>query len=103
MQRWYVNGNVRCFNGGHIPLGLLAIVALGFCLSIIPITLIYSAGWLQVCSLNVIGNIRETFIFSNEILYSSVMAGGNYGLNMQITDDLVKLWLFYMQLVSNAT
>ena len=51
VQRWYINGNVKCFSGGHIPLGLLAIVVLGFCLSIIPITLIYSVGWLQVGSL----------------------------------------------------
>ena len=28
--RWFVNGNIQCFTGAHIPLGLLAIVILVF-------------------------------------------------------------------------
>ena len=51
VQHWYINGNIKCFTGGHAPLGLLAIVLLALCLSIIPLPLMYSLGWLQVSSL----------------------------------------------------
>ena len=36
--RWYVNGNIRCFQDGrHAPLGLFAIFMLLCCLSLIPL------------------------------------------------------------------
>lgn len=39
-QRWYVDGSVQCFRGGHAPLGLLAILVLFLSLAIIPITVL---------------------------------------------------------------
>ena len=38
MQRWYVCGDVECFKGYHLPLALLAIITLAFCVLIIPVT-----------------------------------------------------------------
>ena len=35
--RWFVNGNIPCFTGAHIALGLLAIVVLLFSFSLIPL------------------------------------------------------------------
>lgn len=35
-QRWYVNGDIRCFTGGHVPLAMFAILILALCLLIIP-------------------------------------------------------------------
>ena len=43
-----MNGNIKCFNGGHIALGLLAILALGLCVAIIPLSFTYIMGWLRV-------------------------------------------------------
>lgn len=47
-QRWYVNGNIKCFSGGHIALGLLAILVLGLCVTLIPLSFTYIMGWLRV-------------------------------------------------------
>jgi hypothetical protein len=41
VPRWYIDGTVKCFNGGHAPLGLLAIFTLAVCLAIIPLSLAY--------------------------------------------------------------
>ena len=30
LQRWFVDGTVNCFEGGHLPLAILAIVILTF-------------------------------------------------------------------------
>lgn len=38
LQRWFVNGNITCFTGGHLPLALLAIILLILSISIIPIS-----------------------------------------------------------------
>ena len=43
-----MNGNIQCFSGDHTYLGLLAIVILGLCVSVIPLSLVYIMGWLQV-------------------------------------------------------
>ena len=43
-----MNGNIKCFNSGHIALGLLAILALGLCVAIIPLSFTYIMGWLRV-------------------------------------------------------
>ena len=37
LQRWFVDGSVQCFAGGHVPLGLLAILVLLVCLTLIPV------------------------------------------------------------------
>ena len=47
-QRWYIDGNVKCFNGGHAPLGLLAIFTLAICVAIIPLSLAYITAKLHV-------------------------------------------------------
>jgi hypothetical protein len=36
-SRWYVNGEVQCFSGGHVALGLLAILLLLTALLLIPL------------------------------------------------------------------
>ena len=48
IQRWYVNGNVECFSGGHIILGVLAIVVLIFCILLIPLVFVYAKGYVEV-------------------------------------------------------
>ena len=30
MQRWFVDGSVKCFTGGHLPLAIMAILILMF-------------------------------------------------------------------------
>ena len=40
LQRWYVNGDVECFKGLHLPLALLAIIILLACILAIPFTAI---------------------------------------------------------------
>lgn len=53
VPRWYVNGNIECFSGTHIPLGLFAILVLASCVALIPIVILISLGkvsvprWLQ--------------------------------------------------------
>ena len=48
LQHWYISGSVKCFQGGHAPLGILAILILAFCVTLIPLVLVYSVGWAQV-------------------------------------------------------
>ena len=36
-QRWFVNGNIGCFTGWHIPLALLAIAVLAITVLLIPV------------------------------------------------------------------
>lgn len=43
-----MNGNIKCFSGGHIALGLLAILVLGLCVTLIPLSFTYIMGWLRV-------------------------------------------------------
>ena len=42
LQVWFVDGTVKCFSGGHIPLALLAIFCLALCVAAIlaPIMLL---------------------------------------------------------------
>ena len=47
-QRWYIDGSVKCFNGGHAPLALLAIFVLAVCVAIIPLSLGYITAKLHV-------------------------------------------------------
>ncbi len=48
MQQWFVSGNIKCFHGWHAPLGILAILSLAFCVSIVGIIVVYSFKWLEV-------------------------------------------------------
>lgn len=43
-SRWYINGNINCFNGTHVPLGLFAIFVLACCIALIPIVILVSLG-----------------------------------------------------------
>ena len=35
MQRWYIDGTVKCFTGGHAALAVFAILVLGLCAALI--------------------------------------------------------------------
>ena len=37
MQRWYIDGTVKCFTGGHAALAVLAIIILGLCAALIVV------------------------------------------------------------------
>ena len=41
-SRWYINGNVECFKGGHAALAILAIIVLLFAVLLIPVIAIVS-------------------------------------------------------------
>lgn len=41
-QRWFIDGEVHCFTGGHLPLALLAMAVLLLCFLLIPLTIIVS-------------------------------------------------------------
>ena len=43
-SRWYINGNINCFSGTHIPLGLFSISVLACCIALIPIVILVSLG-----------------------------------------------------------
>ena len=42
LQRWYVDGDIQCFTGGHIPLALFAMLTLALCVAIVPTLVIVS-------------------------------------------------------------
>ena len=46
-QRWYVNGEIECFSGGHITLALLAIIVLLGTLFILPFIVLVGTGKLN--------------------------------------------------------
>ncbi len=48
LQQWFVSGNINCFDGWHVPLGILAILSLAFCVSIVVIFVLYAFKWLEV-------------------------------------------------------
>ena len=37
MQRWYIDGTVECFTGGHAALAVFAILVLGLCVALIVV------------------------------------------------------------------
>ena len=39
-RRWFINGDIECFKGGHLPLALLAITLLLIALLLIPLTVL---------------------------------------------------------------
>ena len=47
-QRWFINGEVSCFTGPHLPLALLAMAVLLLCFLLIPLTTITSLDILKV-------------------------------------------------------
>ena len=48
VQRWYINGEVKCFQGSHAPLALLAIIVLALCVTVIPLLSIIAVDRIQV-------------------------------------------------------
>ena len=43
--RWYVNGNIKCFqDGAHIPVALFAIAVLACCVAMIPLSVLITLG-----------------------------------------------------------
>ncbi len=42
LPRWQVNGNMKCFNGTHIPIAILAILVLICCVALVPICILVS-------------------------------------------------------------
>ena len=41
-QRWYIDGSIQCFSGGHIPLSMVAILMISALVAFIPMTLVFS-------------------------------------------------------------
>ena len=52
MQRWFVDGEVQCFTGGHLPLALVAIVILLICALAIIFVFVAAVKEFQVYYLN---------------------------------------------------
>jgi hypothetical protein len=48
MQRWYINGEVKCFQGSHAPLAFLAIIVLVLCVTLIPLLAVIAYDRIQV-------------------------------------------------------
>ncbi len=48
LQQWFVSGNIKCFHGWHVLLGILAILSLAFSVSIVVIIVLYIFKWLEV-------------------------------------------------------
>lgn len=40
--RWYIDGSIQCFSGGHIPLSMVAILMISALVAFIPMTLVFS-------------------------------------------------------------
>ena len=51
MQRWYIDGTVECFTGGHAALAVFAILVLGLCAVIIVATALLAMEKVKVCNL----------------------------------------------------
>ena len=47
-QRWFINGEISCFSGSHLPLALLAMTVLLLCFLLIPLTIAISVNTLKV-------------------------------------------------------
>ena len=47
-QRWYVDGTVECFTGGHAALAVFAITILGLCAALIVIMVAITMGKVKV-------------------------------------------------------
>ena len=48
VQRWYINGEVKCFQGSHAPLAFLAIIVLALCVTAIPLLSVVAFDRIQV-------------------------------------------------------
>ena len=53
-QRWFINGEVPCFTGPHLPLALLAMAVLLVCFLLIPLTMIISLDILEVHTMYIV-------------------------------------------------
>ena len=50
LQRWYVNGEIKCFSGSHIALTVLAILVLMVALAVTVLVLVANTKWNTVSS-----------------------------------------------------
>ena len=53
IQRWFVDGTVKCFTGGHVALAVFAILVLMMCMALIIIMTAIVLRKLRVCVLDV--------------------------------------------------
>ena len=61
-QRWFINGEVSCFTGPHLPLALLAMAVLLLCFLLIPLTTIISLDILKVHTHSVHSHLSGCFL-----------------------------------------
>ena len=61
-QRWFINGEVPCFTGPHLPLALLAMAVLLLCFLLIPLTTIISLDILKVHTHSVHSHLSGCFL-----------------------------------------
>ena len=61
MQRWFVDGEVQCFAGGHLPLALVAIVILLICALAIMFVFVTAVKEFQVLSESVTSALNVHF------------------------------------------
>ena len=48
LQRWFVDGTVECFTGGHAALAVFAILILAICVILIMLVAVIAMGHLRV-------------------------------------------------------
>ena len=48
IQRWFVDGTVECFTGGHAALAVFAILILAVCIIVIVLVAVIAMGKLRV-------------------------------------------------------
>ena len=58
-QVWFVDGTVKCFRGAHIPLALLALSALVFCIAIILFFVVTSL-WPQLLQVRTVDQCESS-------------------------------------------
>jgi len=49
LQRWYIDGTVKCFTGGHLPLAIVAVLVLIFCVLIMVFVTAVVMEKIKVC------------------------------------------------------
>ena len=65
LQRWFVNGEVECFTGSHVALGLLAILVLLVSLLLIPFVFLLAIGRVKMVGYKFYLRINVPYIICN--------------------------------------
>ena len=71
-QRWFINGEVPCFTGPHLPLALLAMAVLLLCFLLIPLTTIISLDILKVHAHSVHSHLSVWYVKRENTSVSNV-------------------------------